>query len=912
MKRMRLVVSVLGPLWLFLLYATPYILANPQGVPPLGPAYAYASVGMLAGIALAVLLKDRIPAKPYCWAGLAGFSLGFLMALVLLLPEFYCYQLCALSGSEWDASQLRSLSFVGWAVADFIEWIGSSELMHNLLMFANGVLASWSWLAISFSCDMSLDDEFGEVASSDSCRFTRVVAFVGALVFFVGFLRPGVWSAFVGAVVDREWLESAPSLYDLLPGFTYMGICAASCSLVWNLADATRARDVREAGCLQWMLASYPLGQLLWNLVSRCTDVPIFFNGLAGIEKPVVFLLTAANAATLIYLIAHARRGCVSKEASKEAFKEASKERVGCLLSREERNETTDECKPLNNETHALRCFFEKKGMTQREIQAAVLTLDGRKSNDVAEELGLKSPTVRNYLQRSYKKLGVGNIIELRALLESEGLVSKIQGGESLSVAAGSAADTNDSVAAVDSANEHRECAIKRLEEIELLALLFVMTTLCFHLYLRADSWIVLHSVSLGLGIGVVALGVSLLFKDSFGFCGGCSGSRVIETADCLVFGVFALMLLAMQSNQADFLRDQALYGPVYTCISAAVCSFAALRMTLRVMKRYGGHRARMNLAFPVAAIVAGIALCGVSVKAWAACCLIVLLVILVAGLGATFLAPSCKALVFGVASREVRSLFLPVFVAAFALGIVAVEVFRGASDAFALVVQMAFLVVAIGIVSWKQAGAGDWSRAAAFSGVLLVCVACMASLEIALVLVLFLLIGIAAIQRRGEFSENVHLCAGALGFGVGAIAGCLLIDKWRDLIQFNSYAMEEYGGEVAAYLTTPSTVLVAAVIGLVAFWYVISLDGMPAQGEDERQLVIRMKLYMQSQGLSEPESEVLSQIALGLTGVQIAHKTHYSYGAVNTMRAEGYRKLGVHSKSELSHCLSKNVITAK
>ena len=907
MKRMRLAVSVLGPLWLFLLYAAPYILANPQGVPPLDPAYAYASAGMLVGIALVVLLKDRIPAKPFCWAGLAGFSLGFLMALVLLLPEFYCYQLCMFSGSEWDVSQLRSLSLVGCAVADLIEWIGSSELMHDLLMFANGVLASWSWLAISFSCDMSLDDDFGEVAPSDSCRFARVVAFVGALVFFVGFLRPGVWSAFAGAVVDREWLESAPSLYDLLPGFTYMGICAASCSLVWNLADATRARDVREAGCLQWMLASYPLGQLLWNLVSRCTDVPIFFNELAGIEKPVVFLLTAANAATLIYLIAHVRRGCVSKEASKEA----SKERVGCSLSREERNETTDECKPLNNETHALRCFFEKKDMTQREIQAAVLTLDGKKSGDVAEELGLKSPTVRNYLQRSYKKLDVGNIAELRTLLESEGLVSKIQGGESLGVAADSAVDTNDSVAVVDSANEHRECTIKKLEKIELLALLFVMTTLCFHLYLRADSWIVLHSVSLGLGIGVVALGVSLLLKDSFGFCGESSGSRVIESADCFVFGVFALALIAAQSNQADFFWDQALYEPVCMCIGTAVCSFAALRMTLRVVKRHREHRARMNLVFPVTVIVAGIVLCGVSVKAWAACCLIVLLVILVAGLGATFLAPSCKALVFGVASREVRSLFLPVFVAAFALGIVAVEVLRGASNAFALVVQMAFLVVAIGIVSWKQAGAGDWSRAAAFSSVLLVCVACMASLEIALVLVLFLLIGIAAIQRRGEFSEDVHLCAGALGFGVGAITGCLLIDKWRDLIQLNHYAMEEYGGEVAAYLTIPSAVLMAAIIGLVAFWYVISLDGMPAQGEEERQLAARMKLYMQSQGLSEPESEVLSQIALGLTGMQIAHRTHYSYGAVNTMRTEGYRKLGVHSKSELSHCLGKNVVVA-
>lgn len=904
MNGTRAVVGVLGPLWLFLLYATPSILANPQEVPPLDSAYAYVSAGMLAGIALAVLLGDRIPSKPYFWVGVTGFALGFAMALILFLPEFYCYQLSASSGSEFDVAQLRSLSLFGCAVADSIEWIASSALMHNLLMFANGVFACFSWLAIGFSCSIFFDCGYEESASGDPDRFNRVIAFVVALVFLVGFLRPGVWSAFAGAVADYEWLGSAPELCDLLPGFVFIGICAASCSIAWNLANATRARGTSEMNCLKWMLASYPLGQLLWNLVSRCTDVAALFSKLAGFEGPLVLLLTAAIVAAFVYLIMHANQKCISKEMSDK--------RVDCLLCREENGKAGEECATLSNEIHALQRFLEKKSMTQREIQATVLTLDGRTSGDVAEELGLKSPTVRNYLQRAYKKLGVGNITELRALLDSEGLLSQVQNSESLDAVDDVAVRANEFGKVDVGINEHREHVVKELEEIEVLALLFVITALCSRLCLRADSWVVLHSASLGLGLGIVALGVLLLVKDGFGFrCGG-SGLRVAQGMDCLIFGVFALTLLAIQSYQPSFFQGQTPYGPVFMCVGVAACSFTSLRMVFRVAKRHREHSLSVNSEFSAAAIVVGITLCGVSAKTWAACCLIALLVIQATGFSVALLAFSSCVPASAAAPRERRSLFLPEFAAAFAMGIVAVEVFRGASDVFALIVQMTFLVAAIGIVSWKQASTRDWSRTAVLLSVLLVYVACKASLEIALTLILFLLIGIVATRRRGELSEDVRLCAGALGFGVGMITGCLLVDKWRDLIQLNPYAMEEYGGEVAAYLTIPSVVLTAVVIGLVAFWYVVSLDGMPIQEESEKRLAARMKMYMQSQGLSEPESEVLSQIALGLTGVQIAHKTHYSYGAVNTMRAGGYRKLGVHSKSELSNYLSENVTVSE
>lgn len=58
--------------------------------------------------------------------------------------------------------------------------------------------------------------------------------------------------------------------------------------------------------------------------------------------------------------------------------------------------------------------------------------------------------------------------------------------------------------------------------------------------------------------------------------------------------------------------------------------------------------------------------------------------------------------------------------------------------------------------------------------------------------------------------------------------------------------------------------------------------------------------------GLTETEASVLMEIAHGLTGDEIARKLAYSKGTVNTARRNGYRKLDIHRKEQLIALLAQ------
>lgn len=65
------------------------------------------------------------------------------------------------------------------------------------------------------------------------------------------------------------------------------------------------------------------------------------------------------------------------------------------------------------------------------------------------------------------------------------------------------------------------------------------------------------------------------------------------------------------------------------------------------------------------------------------------------------------------------------------------------------------------------------------------------------------------------------------------------------------------------------------------------------AGGEQQLDCLLRL-------GLSETEARVLVEIARGLSGREIAEKLSYAMGTVNAARYRGYRKLGINSRHEL------------
>ncbi len=64
--------------------------------------------------------------------------------------------------------------------------------------------------------------------------------------------------------------------------------------------------------------------------------------------------------------------------------------------------------------------------LSERELEAVAHMLAGRSSKESAALMGLKDSTVRNYLQRSYKKLGFNNAQQLRAAVLGQSMETEL------------------------------------------------------------------------------------------------------------------------------------------------------------------------------------------------------------------------------------------------------------------------------------------------------------------------------------------------------------------------------------------------------------------------------------------------------------------------------------------------------
>jgi DNA-binding NarL/FixJ family response regulator len=60
---------------------------------------------------------------------------------------------------------------------------------------------------------------------------------------------------------------------------------------------------------------------------------------------------------------------------------------------------------------------------TERENQIAMLILEGKKTNDIANKLNVKSNTISTLKKRIFEKAGVESSIQLYKLAISEGII---------------------------------------------------------------------------------------------------------------------------------------------------------------------------------------------------------------------------------------------------------------------------------------------------------------------------------------------------------------------------------------------------------------------------------------------------------------------------------------------------------
>jgi DNA-binding NarL/FixJ family response regulator len=62
--------------------------------------------------------------------------------------------------------------------------------------------------------------------------------------------------------------------------------------------------------------------------------------------------------------------------------------------------------------------------LSDRESEIAMLILDGKKTNDIANKLNLKSNTISTVKKRIFEKVGVESSIQLYKLALKEGVIS--------------------------------------------------------------------------------------------------------------------------------------------------------------------------------------------------------------------------------------------------------------------------------------------------------------------------------------------------------------------------------------------------------------------------------------------------------------------------------------------------------
>jgi two-component system, NarL family, invasion response regulator UvrY len=67
--------------------------------------------------------------------------------------------------------------------------------------------------------------------------------------------------------------------------------------------------------------------------------------------------------------------------------------------------------------------------LSSREMQVAILILDGQRTQDISEVLSLSPKTVSTYRQRIYEKLGVHTDVALTRLALRHGLIRDLPGG---------------------------------------------------------------------------------------------------------------------------------------------------------------------------------------------------------------------------------------------------------------------------------------------------------------------------------------------------------------------------------------------------------------------------------------------------------------------------------------------------
>lgn len=562
-----------------------------------------------------------------------------------------------------------------------------------------------------------------------------------------------------------------------------------------------------------------------------------------------------------------------------------------------------EEPNPIDSVT-VLSDMLLLQGLSPREAAVVASVYGGGSSFQIAEDLGVKPPTVRTYLQRAYKKLGISSAEELQKVISD------------LTLAAGYAVRN-------EGTDSNAHGSRRTLETARCRRLVWAHG--CF-----AASLLLSLLVECGHGaISLPACAMPALLFGSAAIAVGIRLQRHLSVTSIVVCSGVLTVYVAARLREIPWITFFGSSWPnAVLLLFASLCTLSRWLSAADVISPLGPENARESLARAVSllAIPALWILSNATPMCWMFTVLLEMAVLGVIehrliALRATA-DPSvvgCRSVNEGGARRYDFSIPHAVFVASgVVLGFLWIDLLTpGAVYPFSeyevpIVVPLVFAAV-LAIAANENQGL-QWlvPTSAFFSLILLWFIPLVSGWMTAGATAAAFVVHIVLIAIQRDSCLRRRACASlATGVTLGLCIGCYLV-------AFNRFSSEAalsglFPAHGASELTFRTFLFgglsFGASVVLLYCVYCSIHDGHRDMAPEMRDAI---RAYLYGRGLSKLQTEVVILIMAGSTGPSIARNLSYSLGSVNHARREAYRLLDVHEVKSLKDLIRRDVPAAQ
>ena len=560
------------------------------------------------------------------------------------------------------------------------------------------------------------------------------------------------------------------------------------------------------------------------------------------------------------------------------------------------RSDVAAEQYPVSEMAHRLEHTFPDVVLADREKHCIEMALAGMTSAQIAEELGIKSATVRSYLVRAYRKLGVSDLKALARHIREAGRLLDRESDESAP-----------SVTGVKEGRTRRSFLRSISDARGLVALLLLVVIL-------SDSGLSNGQLSFAaacaviVGVTICAIGAGFPFTPR-------------SKAAHIVFGVVALCSIPLfrflMSDLTPVIRmPLSRYMAILLCVSLFVPYLLHIALFEGDGSSCGepGVRRRLFLARVVFGIVFLLVIL-IAPRAREIAFPVLFLFVCVDRIGALHVPASqikmCEPPPDDALHPHTH-LFIPFFMLGTVAGACTQAVLHIGSDLgsdIMLALPLALLIAGCCLHACRHGCAEGWHGSAialcAF-GMIAVgyCFEGSARLGTACSL-LVLWAMVACLCYAPSWRASVH----ALMFGVAAGASIGLVEFEVRFVMIRALKNLNGNMPVSFDVEFRSLILVGLLVAcsLSALYELATSvpQDAPALSEDALQRILS---YCHGRGLSELQGLVIGHIILGESSRQIALCVGYSVGSVNSARLSAYKLLKVHTRDELIELLQREL----